>query len=144
MPTWLDYQSQYLSFYCGRAVFIYSGQDSDSSVYVARTFFEGCYVPGFAFNGVGYFVTKERQLFQACIFQVLVEAEIKLGDFSQLADGMVADDVVNESEQIKFGSFEIGGVRYCGLVDSQNTCHINFFGKIRSKRAPQFKVLALR
>ncbi|CAB3384064.1 Hypothetical predicted protein [Cloeon dipterum] len=126
-PTWLEYHTQYLPSNKEYAVTIDCGTDGDVAVYMARTFYKSYYVPGFALNGVGYFVTKERQLFQASIFQVFAEADFKFDYFSQSGDSMVADDVVDETDQIKFGTFEIGGVRYCGMVDSQHTCHINFF-----------------
>ncbi|CAB3384067.1 Hypothetical predicted protein [Cloeon dipterum] len=117
--------------------------DGDIAIYMARTFLESYYVPGYTFNDVGYFVSKELEPFQTSIFQVPVQifAEIEFEDFSELEDGMVADDVVDESEQIKFGTFEIGGVRYCGMVDSQHTCHINFFGRVISKSVPHFEVI---
>ncbi|CAB3384069.1 Hypothetical predicted protein [Cloeon dipterum] len=148
MSTWIDYHTQYLPSdpnITGFAVVIdWDFLEFYNAIYMARTFFEGYYVPGFAFNGVGYFVSKERQLFQAYVFQVLIEEEqIDIKDYSELANGMVADDVVDKSEQIKFGTFDIGGFRYCGMVDSQHTCHINFFGQKRSKREPEFDVIII-
>ncbi|CAB3388315.1 Hypothetical predicted protein [Cloeon dipterum] len=146
MLTWIDYHTQYLN--SGRIDAELCGFDANMNleIYLARTLHQGYYVPGFALNGVGYFVSREWELFPDRNFQVLVEAEyIEFDSCSELANGIVVDDLVAESEQIKIGSFEIDGVRYCGLVDGQySVCIINFFGILSMKQVPEFEVFVRR
>ncbi|CAB3384059.1 Hypothetical predicted protein [Cloeon dipterum] len=112
-------------------------------IHVARTLHLGYYVPGYAVGDVGYFVSKELQEFQTCNFQVLVGTFIEFVKFplNDERDSMVADDNADESKRIKIGSFVIKGARYCGMVETNNTCHINFDDQIYSKKAPAFQVV---
>ncbi|CAB3384065.1 Hypothetical predicted protein [Cloeon dipterum] len=143
MPTqtWLDYHNEYLP--SGRTDAVYCGfTRSNPVIYVARVFCDGCYIPGYALDGIGYFVSKERQPFILTTnFQVLVSVFIVFVDFSTYQEkAIVADNQVELPERIKFGSFLIDDVRYCGMVDKQNTCHIYYDNKVVSKEATEFEV----
>ncbi|CAB3388316.1 Hypothetical predicted protein [Cloeon dipterum] len=144
MPTWIDYRTKYLK--SDRTDAQLSGYNwwTNVTICLARTLHQGCYVPGFALDGVGYFVSKEKQPFEDNNFQVLVEPKIEFNHYSKFADGIVVDDLVAESEQIKFGGFVIEEMRYCGMVEGRQTCYINFFGEICSKHAPQFEVFVIK
>ncbi|CAB3384070.1 Hypothetical predicted protein [Cloeon dipterum] len=143
MPTqtWLDYHNEYLP--SGRTDAVYCGfTRSNPVIYVARVFCDGCYIPGYALDGIGYFVSKERQPFILTTnFQVLVSVFIVFVDFLTYQEkAIVADDQVELPERIKFGSFIIDDVRYCGMVDNQNTCHIYYNNEVVSKEATEFEV----
>ncbi|CAB3384066.1 Hypothetical predicted protein [Cloeon dipterum] len=101
----------------------------------------GAYIPGYALNGIGYFVSKELRPFLTTNFQVLVSVFMVFFDFPTFQEkAIVADDQVEKSERIKFGSFFINDVRYCGMIDNQNTCHINYDNQVVSQEAPEFEV----
>ncbi|CAB3389122.1 Hypothetical predicted protein [Cloeon dipterum] len=141
MPTWKTYQY----FYTQHLASIKRDNLTDNNrpiVLVARTLHEGNWVPGYAINGVGYFVSKELQPFQTTNFQVLIDTFIEFKEFrGNYENVIVADDGVEESNRIKIGSFFINDMRFCGMVDNQNTCYINFNGQIHAKNAPKFQVI---
>ncbi|CAB3386997.1 Hypothetical predicted protein [Cloeon dipterum] len=139
MPTktWLDYHTEYLPSGRDDAEFCDLTKD-DIPIYVAKTLHQGYTVPGYAINGVGYFVSVELQPFQTNHFQVCVGTFLKFRQNN--ARGMVADDKVDESERITIGSFKIEEVRYCGMIDNQNTCHINLDDQVYFKGAPEFNI----
>ncbi|CAB3384308.1 Hypothetical predicted protein [Cloeon dipterum] len=141
MPAWLDYQTEYLR--SGRDDAVICGfSHSDCKIYLARTLHEGYYVPGFAFNGVGYFVSTEWQTFKTSNFQVLVNTFTRwVGYAGNSENGMVADAGVEESKRIKIGSFIINDMRFCGMVGNQYTCFINFFGQLCTMNALDCQVL---
>ncbi|CAB3384307.1 Hypothetical predicted protein [Cloeon dipterum] len=115
---------------------------NNRAILVARTLHQGYQVPGYAIDGVGYFVSKERQPFKTDNFQVLVDTQIKLVGYKENHEKcLVAVDSSDETKRIKIGSFTIDRVRFCGMVDDQNTCYINFYGQLRFKIAPEFQVL---
>ncbi|CAB3384073.1 Hypothetical predicted protein [Cloeon dipterum] len=144
MPTWLDYHTELSP--SDRNDAVYCGYDTKRNlgIYVARTLYEGYYVPGYAVDGIGYFVSHKDdkpQQFQTTIFQVLVTSFLEFLDFeTYYGAGIVADDEADISRRIRFGSFFIEGVRYCGRIDNQNKCHINCGNQVVSKEAPEFEV----
>ncbi|CAB3387000.1 Hypothetical predicted protein [Cloeon dipterum] len=140
--AWEDYDPELLDQFAGDVVIICKTQ-GNHSIFLARTFpdDDDHYIPGYAVNGVGYFVSKERKPFQTDDFQVLVDTEVEFVEFSQYVEfGLVADDEVDESERIKIGCFEIEEVRYCGMVDKQNNCYINFDSRVYCKKEPEFQI----
>ncbi|CAB3384072.1 Hypothetical predicted protein [Cloeon dipterum] len=141
--AWLDYHTEYLPSRRDDAVHCDFDANRNIWINLARTLHEGFFVPGYTVGDVGYFLSKERQPFQTKNFQVLVSAYVEFENdyFKYYADGMVADAEVEESQRIKFGSFYIAGLCYCGMVDSQHTCHINLEGKVFSKIVPEFKLI---
>ncbi|CAB3386998.1 Hypothetical predicted protein [Cloeon dipterum] len=141
MPTWLNYHT--LNLPSGRSDVAYCGRTKNNQViYVARTCRKGYCVPGYAVEGNGFFVSNERQPFQTDDFQVLVDANIRWVEYTENHElCVVAFDSISESNRFKIGSFDIEGERYCGMVDNENTCYINFGGEVRFKRVPEFKIL---
>ncbi|CAB3389121.1 Hypothetical predicted protein [Cloeon dipterum] len=111
---------------------------------MARTLHQGYYVPGYAVEGVGFFVSKDRQPFQTDDYQVLVNTYFQFLEYTENHEkGMVADDQADESNRIKIGSFLIDGKRFCGIVltvDDQNACCINFENELQTKNAPEFQI----
>ncbi|CAB3384309.1 Hypothetical predicted protein [Cloeon dipterum] len=142
MPIWINYDNLHLAANISGVV-LCDWKYNIRPIYVARTLYQGYYVPGYAINSVGYFVSKELQSFQTRNFEVLVETLDTYFQFKEYTgnheNGIVADDGVEESERIKIGSFIIDGIHFCGMVDNQNTCFINYYGQLRSKNAPEFQ-----
>ncbi|CAB3386994.1 Hypothetical predicted protein [Cloeon dipterum] len=113
---------------------------NNSTIYIARTLHKGYFLPGYAVDGIGFFVSKELQPFWTKDFQVIVDIYIAYDKYEQCHEkAMVSDDGAEESKRIKIGTFIIEHMRFCGLVDDQNTCYINFHDKVHFKEAPEFE-----
>ncbi|CAB3386999.1 Hypothetical predicted protein [Cloeon dipterum] len=137
MPTWINYQTEYLRSGRNDAKF-FGLTKSNRRIYLARTLHKGYYVPGYAVDGVGYFVSKKLQPFQTKNFQVLTGMEV---EFSKCHEKGIAA-VERDKTRYLIGSFCIEDKRFCGLVLDNIICCINFDGKIYTKEAPDFEFIA--
>ncbi|CAB3384306.1 Hypothetical predicted protein [Cloeon dipterum] len=138
--VWINYHKEYLVKSKKDGVIVGFNR-SELPIFVARTFYEGHFVPGYAVNGVGYFVFKERQPFQTTNFQVLVGEKTR---FSKSHDKGIVADEKDQKMRFLIGSFCIEEKRFCGQVVDTKTCYINFDGQVVTRDTPDFEFIVCK
>ncbi|CAB3386996.1 Hypothetical predicted protein [Cloeon dipterum] len=139
--VWVNYHQEFKDRFKEEDGFICDHNRSKLPIFVARTLHVDHFVPGYAANGVGYFVSdcEERLPFQTTSFQVLVGAKVAFSKSHERGIVTDEDDIITRH---LIGSFYIEKKRFCGLVEDKKSCYINFDGQVVKRDAPHFEFIA--